>query len=71
MNVTLFNPENIEIKIEEVCQQIKLKRLTLNYTQEHMAELLKISIKTYRKMEKDCEIANFELVFNILKIIEN
>ena len=71
MNVTLFNPENIEIKIEEVCQQIKLKRLTLNYTQEHMAELLKISIKTYRKMEKDCEIDNFELVFNILKIIEN
>ena len=33
-----------------------------------MAELINISPKTYRKMEKDFEITNFETIVRVMKI---
>ena len=36
-----------------------------------MAEVLKMSIKTYRKIENGEEIANFDTILILMKIAEN
>ncbi len=71
MNKDLFDPEQIKNEKTDCCKKIKQKRLALNYTQEYMAEVLKMSVKTYRKIENGEEIANFETILILMKIAEN
>ncbi len=72
MNEDLYNLEHIKNEKKTDCRQkIKQKRLALNYTQEYMAEVLKMSVKTYRKIENGEEIANFDTILILMKIAEN
>jgi transcriptional regulator with XRE-family HTH domain len=69
MNKDLYNLEEIKNEKSVFCKKIRLKRLALNYTQESMAEMLKLNVKTYRKIEKGQEIANFESILILMKIV--
>ena len=52
----------------EFCKKLKSHRILNNLSQVEMAELINISPKTYRKMEKDFEITNFETIVRVMKI---
>ena len=61
-------PKELEAEKIEFCKKLKSHRILNNLSQIEMAELINISPKTYRKMEKDFEITNFETIVRVMKI---
>ena len=61
-------PKELEAEKIEFCKKLKSHRILNNLSQVEMAELINISPKTYRKMEKDFEITNFETIVRVMKI---
>ena len=61
-------PKELEAEKVEFCKKLKSHRILNNLSQVEMAELINISPKTYRKMEKDFEITNFETIVRVMKI---
>ena len=61
-------PKELEAEKVEFCKKLKSHRILNNLSQIEMAELINISPKTYRKMEKDFEITNFETIVRVMKI---
>jgi DNA-binding XRE family transcriptional regulator len=64
-------PKELEAEKVEFCKKLKSHRILNNLSQVEMAELINISPKTYRKMEKDFEIVNFETIVRLMKIFGN
>jgi transcriptional regulator with XRE-family HTH domain len=71
MNESLIDPEQLKIEKIEFCKKLKQKRLDLNYTQEYMASLLDMSLRTYQKIEKNGEFVNFERIAFLMKFLNN
>lgn len=61
-------PKELEAEKVEFCKKLKSHRILNNLSQVEMAELINVSPKTYRKMEKDFEITNFETIVRVMKI---
>ena len=68
---TLIDPEQLKNEKIEFCKKLKQKRLDLNYTQEYMASLLEMSLRTYQKIEKKGEFVNFERIAFLMKFLNN
>ena len=68
MSTQPFYPKELEAEKIEFCKKLKSHRILNNLSQIEMAELINISPKTYRKMEKDFEITNFETIVRVMKI---
>lgn len=68
MNTQPICPKELEAEKIEFCKKLKSHRILNNLSQVEMAELINISTKTYRKMEKDFEITNFETIVRVMKI---
>ena len=61
-------PKELEAEKVEFCKKLKSHRILQNLSQVEMAELINVSPKTYRNMEKDFEITNFETIVRVMKI---
>ena len=68
MSTQPFCPKELEAEKIEFCKKLKSHRILNNLSQVEMAELINVSPKTYRKMEKDFEITNFETIVRVMKI---
>jgi len=53
----------------EFCKKLKQKRLDLNYTQEYMADEMGVSLRTYQKIEKNCELVNFDKIAFLIQFL--
>jgi len=69
MKNELTSPEDLQAEKIEFCKKLKQKRLDLNYTQEYMAEQLKVSLRTYQKIENNCDLVNYEKIAFLIKFI--
>jgi transcriptional regulator with XRE-family HTH domain len=69
MNNNLIDLNAIQEEKVAFCKQLKAKRLSLNYTQEYMADLLNINVKTYRQIETCHKIANFETIKGLMTFL--
>lgn len=70
MNNNLIDLNAIQEEKVAFCKQLKAKRLSLNYTQEYMADLLNINVKTYRQIETCHKIANFETIKGLMTFMD-
>ena len=61
-------PKELEAEKIEFCKKLKTHRILNNLSKVEIAELINISPKKYRKMEKDFEITNFETIVRVMKI---
>ena len=69
MNNNLIDLNAIQEEKVAFCKKLKAKRLSLNYTQEYMADLLNINVKTYRQIETCHKIANFETIKGLMTFL--
>ena len=69
MNNNLIDLNAIQEEKVAFCKQLKAKRLSLSYTQEYMADLLNINVKTYRQIETCHKIANFETIKGLMTFL--
>ena len=69
MNNNLIDLNAIQEEKIAFCKKLKAKRLSLNYTQEYMADLLNINVKTYRQIETCHKIANFETIKGLMTFL--
>ncbi len=53
-----------------VCAKIKLLRLEKNFTQDYLAERLKISQSYYARFENGKKEMSIKMLFEILEILE-
>ena len=70
MNNNLIDLNAIQEEKVAFCKQLKAKRLSLSYTQEYMADLLNINVKTYRQIETCHKIANFETIKGLMTFLD-
>ncbi len=70
MNNNLIDLNAIQEEKVAFCKKLKSKRLSLSYTQEYMADLLNINVKTYRQIETCHKIANFETIKGLMTFLD-
>ena len=70
MNNSLIDLDSIQEEKIAFCKKLKSKRLFLNYTQEYMADMLNINVKTYRQIETCHKIANFETIKGLMTFLD-
>ena len=71
MKSILMTPDEVDFEKQELAKKIRQKRAELNHTQETMAELLDMNVKTYQQIEKGQKIVNFDVIISLMRFIKN
>ena len=71
MKSILMTPDEVDFEKQELAKKIRQKRTELNHTQETMAELLDMNVKTYQQIEKGQKIVNFDVIISLMRFMKN